>query len=101
MPEATVALPDVVKQTSFTARYAEMDHEQFSPEVELLWETIGEIKSIIQRRVNEQQLRPIDGARALASVSASLLGYEEFAVSSNDMLNTLYGVAQQAGEPTS
>lgn len=94
-------LPELARQASLTVRFSEMDADGFSQDTDNRWQTIEEIKNVIQRNVAEGKLFPIDGARALASVSASLLGYEELHLGTGnpEMLSTLYGaVAQQVEE---
>jgi hypothetical protein len=69
---ATAITPSLVQQ------YASMTPDEFGDSVQPKW-TVGErLVNDVRSAVEEQHLTPLDGARLISSITATLFGYDEF-----------------------
>jgi hypothetical protein len=63
---------------SLVHQYASMTPGDFGKNVEPRWQ-VGEILvNEIRKAVEKEKLTPLDGARLISSVTATLFGYDEF-----------------------
>jgi hypothetical protein len=68
---ATVA-PSLVHQ------FSAMKPADFGPTIEPKWQVAQKLVKEIQVAVEKGQLTPLDGARTISSLTATLFGYDEF-----------------------
>jgi len=55
-----------------------MKATEFGPAIEPKWKLAERLVSEIRGAVEKQQLTPLDGARVISSITATLFGYDEF-----------------------
>lgn len=65
-------------ESSILTRYAKMDKEDFRSELDKAWKAIEDVSRVVIDHVENGNLRPIDGIRAMSCLSGSAFGYEEF-----------------------
>ena len=69
---ATTITPFLVQQ------YASMAPTEFGQSVEPKWNVAERLVSEVRSAVEDEHLTPLDGARLISSIAATLFGYDEF-----------------------
>ena len=69
---AATVTPSLVQQ------FASMKPADFGRTIELKWQVAQRLVKEIQGAVEKEQLAPLDGARTISAVAATLFGYDEF-----------------------
>jgi hypothetical protein len=69
---ATTITPSLVQQ------YASMAPTEFGQSVEPKWNIAARLVNEVRRGVENEHLTPLDGARLISSITATLFGYDEF-----------------------
>jgi hypothetical protein len=69
---ATATTPSLVQQ------YASMAPTEFGRSVEPKWKVAERLVNEVRSAVEKQHLTPLDGARVISSITATLFGYDEF-----------------------
>ena len=64
--------------TSLVHQYASMAPGDFGKNIEPKWQVASELVSSVRTAVEKKQLTPLDGARLISSIAATLFGYDEF-----------------------
>jgi hypothetical protein len=64
--------------TSLVHQYASMTPTEFGKSIEPKWQVAGELVSDVRVAVEKKQLTPLDGARVISAIAATLFGYDEF-----------------------
>lgn len=63
---------------SLVQQYASMTPSEFGESVQPRW-TVGErLVTEVREAVEKEHLTPLDGARLISSITATLFGYDEF-----------------------
>jgi hypothetical protein len=63
---------------SLVHQFASMKPTEFGATIEPKWQVADRLKKEVQTAVEKQQLTPLDGARVISSIAATLFGYDEF-----------------------
>jgi hypothetical protein len=63
---------------SLVQQFASMKPNEFGPTIEPKWQVCDRLLKEVRVAVEKQQLTPLDGARVISSITASLFGYDEF-----------------------
>jgi hypothetical protein len=63
---------------SLVQRYAAMPPEEFGASVHPKWKVAERLVNDVRDAVEKKQLTPLDGARLISSITATLFGYDEF-----------------------
>jgi hypothetical protein len=63
---------------SLVHQYASMEPGEFGKSVEPKWNVAERLVDEIRSAVEMEQLTPLDGARLISSITATLFGYDEF-----------------------
>ena len=63
---------------SLVQQFASMKPTEFGPTIEPKWQVAERLMKEIRGAVEKQQLTPLDGARVISSITATLFGYDEF-----------------------
>jgi hypothetical protein len=63
---------------SLVQQFASMKPTDFGPAIEPKWQLGGRLIKQVQTAVEKQELPPLDGARVISSITATLFGYDEF-----------------------
>jgi hypothetical protein len=69
-------MPEVV--TSLVQQFASMKPNEFGTAIEPKWQVAERLVTEIRNAVEKKQLTPLDGARVISSITATLFGYDEF-----------------------
>ncbi len=69
---AATVTPSLVQQ------FASMKPTDFGRTIEPKWQVAQRLVKEIQGAVEKEHLTPLDGARLISSVAATLFGYDEF-----------------------
>jgi hypothetical protein len=69
---ATAITPSLVQQ------YASMTPDEFGESVQPRWKVGERLVNEVRSAVEQQDLTPLDGARLISSITATLFGYDEF-----------------------
>jgi hypothetical protein len=69
---ATATTPSLVQQ------YASMAPTEFGQSVEPKWNVAERLVNEVRSAVEKHHLTPLDGARVISSITATLFGYDEF-----------------------
>ena len=69
---AATVTPSLVQQ------FASMKPTDFGRTIEPKWQVAQKLVKEIQAAVEKEQLTPLDGARTISSLTATLFGYDEF-----------------------
>jgi hypothetical protein len=69
---ATTITPSLVQQ------YASMAPAEFGQNVEPKWKVGERLVNEVRSAVENEHLTPLDGARLISSITATLFGYDEF-----------------------
>jgi hypothetical protein len=63
---------------SLVQQFASMKPTEFGPAIEPKWQLAERLVKEVRSAVEKQQLTPLDGARVISSITATLFGYDEF-----------------------
>jgi hypothetical protein len=63
---------------SLVQQFASMKPTEFGPAIEPKWQVAERLVKEVRTAVEKQQLSPLDGARVISSITATLFGYDEF-----------------------
>jgi hypothetical protein len=63
---------------SLVQQFASMKPNEFGPTIEPKWQVGERLLKEVQLSVEKGYLTPLDGARLISSISATLFGYDEF-----------------------
>jgi hypothetical protein len=64
--------------TSLVHQYAAMSPSEFGKNIEPKWQVGSDLVGQVRIAVEKKQLTPLDGARLISSIAATLFGYDEF-----------------------
>ena len=68
----TAITPSLVQQ------YASMSSDEFGDNVQPRWQVGERLVNEVRSAVEKEHLTPLDGARLISSITATLFGYDEF-----------------------
>jgi hypothetical protein len=63
---------------SLVQQFASMKPADFGPAIEPKWQLCDRLVKEVKAAVEKQQVSPLDGARVISSITATLFGYDEF-----------------------
>jgi hypothetical protein len=63
---------------SLVHQFASMKPNEFGPAIEPKWQVAERLVKEVRGAVEKKQLTPLDGARVISSIAATLFGYDEF-----------------------
>jgi hypothetical protein len=63
---------------SLVHQFASMKPTEFGSAIEPKWQLCARLVKEVQTAVEKQQVTPLDGARVISSITATLFGYDEF-----------------------
>ena len=63
---------------SLVHQFASMKPAEFGPTIEPKWQVGERLIKEVRSAVEKKQLTPLDGARVISSIAATLFGYDEF-----------------------
>jgi hypothetical protein len=63
---------------SLVHQFASMKPSDFGPTIEPKWKVGELLLKEVRGAVEKKQLTPLDGARLISSITATLFGYDEF-----------------------
>jgi hypothetical protein len=63
---------------SLVHQFASMKPNEFGPAIEPKWQLGERLIKEVRSSVEKSQLTPLDGARLISSIAATLFGYDEF-----------------------
>jgi hypothetical protein len=63
---------------SLVHQYASMKPAEFGSAIEPKWQLGERLIKEVRTSVEKQQVTPLDGARLISSIAATLFGYDEF-----------------------
>jgi len=63
---------------SLVQQFASMKPNEFGPTIEPKWQACERLVHEVRTSVEKKQLTPLDGARVISSITATLFGYDEF-----------------------
>ena len=63
---------------SMVQQFASMKPNEFGPIIEPKWKVGERLVKEVRASVEKEYLTPLDGARLISSISATLFGYDEF-----------------------
>ena len=63
---------------SLVQQFASMKPNEFGPTIEPKWQVGERLMKEVKTSVEKGYLTPLDGARVISSISATLFGYDEF-----------------------
>jgi hypothetical protein len=63
---------------SLVQQFASMKPTDFGMAIEPKWQLCERLVTEVRTAVEKQQLSPLDGARVISSITATLFGYDEF-----------------------
>ena len=69
---AETVTPSLVRQ------FASMKSTEFGATIEPKWQVADRLVKEVRSAVEKKQLTPLDGARVISSIAATLFGYNEF-----------------------
>jgi hypothetical protein len=69
---AETVTPSLVRQ------FASMKPTEFGSAIEPKWKVADTLMKQVRIAVEKEQLTPLDGARVISSIAATLFGYDEF-----------------------
>jgi hypothetical protein len=64
--------------TSLVQQFASMKPTEFGQTIEPKWQVGERLVKEVRAAVEKQHLTPLDGARLISSIAATLFGYDEF-----------------------
>ena len=63
---------------SLVQQFASMKPNEFGPTIEPKWQVCERLVKEVKGSVQKGYLTPLDGARVISSITATLFGYDEF-----------------------
>jgi hypothetical protein len=63
---------------SLVQQFASMKASEFGPTIEPKWQVGERLLKEVKTSVEKNYLTPLDGARLISSITATLFGYDEF-----------------------
>ena len=63
---------------SLVQQFASMQPNEFGPTIEPKWQVGERLVKEVRSAVEKKYLTPLDGARVISSITATLFGYDEF-----------------------
>jgi hypothetical protein len=63
---------------SLVQQFASMKPNEFGPTIEPKWQVGERLVKEVKASVEKGYLTPLDGARVISSITATLFGYDEF-----------------------
>jgi hypothetical protein len=63
---------------SLVQQFASMKPNEFGPTIEPKWQVGERLVTEVKASVEKGYLTPLDGARLISSITATLFGYDEF-----------------------
>jgi hypothetical protein len=63
---------------SLVRQFASMKPTEFGSAIEPKWNVADTLMKQVRIAVEKEQLTPLDGARVISSIAATLFGYDEF-----------------------
>ncbi len=63
---------------SLVQQFASMKPNEFGPTIEPKWQVGERLVNEVKGSVEKGHLTPLDGARVISSITATLFGYDEF-----------------------
>jgi hypothetical protein len=63
---------------SLVQQFASMKPNEFGPTIEPKWQVGERLMTEVKASVEKGYLTPLDGARVISSITATLFGYDEF-----------------------
>jgi hypothetical protein len=63
---------------SLVRQFASMKPTEFGSAIEPKWQVADTLMKQVRIAVEKEQLTPLDGARVISSIAATLFGYDEF-----------------------
>ena len=63
---------------SLVQQFVSMKPTEFGPAIEPKWQLAERLMKEVRTAVEKQHLTPLDGARVISSIAATLFGYDEF-----------------------
>jgi len=63
---------------SLVQQFASMKPNEFGPTIEPKWQVGERLVKEVRAAVEKKYLTPLDGARVISSITATLFGYDEF-----------------------
>jgi hypothetical protein len=63
---------------SLVQQFASMKPDEFGPTIEPKWQVGERLVKEVRAAVENEYLTPLDGARVISSITATLFGYDEF-----------------------
>jgi hypothetical protein len=63
---------------SLVQQFASMKPTEFGPAIEPKWQLCDRLVKEVKAGVEKQHVTPLDGARVISSITATLFGYDEF-----------------------
>ena len=63
---------------SLVRQFAVMKPTEFGPTIEPKWKVADTLVKQVRTAVEKEHLTPLDGARVISSIAATLFGYDEF-----------------------
>ena len=63
---------------SLVQQFASMKPTEFGPAIEPKWQLGERLLKEVRGSVEKQHLTPLDGARVVSAITATLFGYDEF-----------------------
>ena len=63
---------------SMVAQFASMKPAEFGPTIDPKWQVGERLVKEVKLSVEKSYLTPLDGARLISSITATLFGYDEF-----------------------
>jgi hypothetical protein len=63
---------------SLVQQFASMKPSEFGPTIEPKWQVGERLVKEVRTAVEKKYLTPLDGARVISSITATLFGYDEF-----------------------
>ncbi|HEY8777078.1 MAG TPA: hypothetical protein VIM33_11445 [Gaiellaceae bacterium] len=63
---------------SLVHQFASMKSTEFGAAIEPKWKVADALMKQVRSAVEKEQLTPLDGARVISSIAATLFGYDEF-----------------------
>ena len=63
---------------SLVQQFASMKPNEFGPTIEPKWQVGERLVKEVRSAVEKKYLTPLDGARVISSITATLFGYDEF-----------------------
>ena len=64
--------------TSLVHQFASMKPTEFGATIEPKWQVADRLVKEVRNAVEKEHLTPLDGARVISSIAATLFGYDEF-----------------------